>query len=412
MGAAMRVEAQPGRSAVLQATAAGQGGSALRIGIVAGEASGDVLAAELVERILERAPETRLEGIAGAQMAARGVHALWPAEKLAVWGLAEVVGRLPEILAIRRRLLRHFLTHPPDLFVGVDAPDFNLPLAGRLRAAGIPTAQLVSPSVWAWRRHRVHRIRRSVDLMLTLFPFEAEFYAGRQVPAQFVGHPLADRLIGAPDRHAAREALGLAPDAPTVAVLPGSRTSEIRYLAREFIGAMALCRREVPNIQFVSPMAGPRLRADFESLLQETGGDLPITVVDGRSHSTMAAADVVLLASGTATLEALFLRRPMVVAYRVARLTEWIFRATNVARMPYYSLPNLLAGKPIVPELMQHDATARKLARAVLTLLGDRERAQQMVEEFEHIHANLRRNASRVAAEAVLGLAGGRPNPA
>lgn len=376
----------------------------MRIGIVAGEASGDLLAAGLMDALRLRHPQVRFEGIAGPRMRAAGCKALFDSEKLAVMGLVEVLGHLPELLSIRHRLRRHFLADPPDLFIGVDAPDFNLRLERQLRAAGIPTVHYVSPSVWAWRQGRVRHIGRSVDRMLTLFPFEAGFYEQHGVDARFVGHPLADSIALEVDCEAARRALGLPEAGPVIALLPGSRMGEVRRLAAPFLHAALRCAAARPELRFVAPMAGPAVRSLFERTAAQVAPRLNLTVVDGDAHQAMAAADVVLLASGTAALEALLLKRPMVVAYKLAPLSYALMRGLRILRVPYYSLPNWLCGEAVVPELMQHAATPQALATALLQWLEQPQRVQALSQRFEQVHRQLRRGASAAAAEAVLEL--------
>lgn len=382
----------------------------MRIGIVAGEVSGDLLGAGLIGAIKERMPHAAFEGIAGARMVEQGCRALFPAEKLAVMGLVEVLGRYRELVTIRAQLLRHFLDNPPQVFIGIDAPDFNLGLERKLKQAGIPTVHYVSPSVWAWRQYRVRKIAQSVDLMLTLLPFEAAFYEARQdyrVRVHFVGHPLADTLPleagnNPRERLALREQLGLPKMAEIVALLPGSRASELRYLAKRFIQTAAWCKERRPGLSFVAPQANSVTRALFEQALAREAPDLPVCVLEGRSQEAMRAADVVLTASGTATLEALLLKRPMVVAYRMAVVTSWIARL--LVKTPYYSLPNLLAGRKLVREFIQDAATVESLGKAVLALFEQPESARALCATFENIHRSLRQDANAQAAQAVLGL--------
>lgn len=374
----------------------------LRFGIVAGEASGDTIAAGLIEAIREQVPDAVFEGVAGPRMQAAGCTSLFPMERLSVMGLTEVLGHLPGLLAMRRDLRRHFTQRPPDLFIGVDAPDFNIGLERGLKQAGIRTLHYVSPSVWAWRRYRVRKIARAVDCMLTLFPFEARFYHEQRVPARFVGHPLADLIADTVDRGEARDRLGLARDGQVVALLPGSRVGEAGRLAQPFVEAAAWCRQRQPGLSFVVPLAGTGCRAVFESAVQRFAPDLPLTLLDGHGLEAMAAADAVLLASGTATLECMLLKRPMVVAYRLSALTYRLARW--LVRTPYFALPNLLAGQPLVAELIQHEVTAERLGTELLRLLEDPARSARLTRVFGSLHAELRRNASRTAAEAVMQL--------
>ncbi|MEQ6342639.1 MAG: lipid-A-disaccharide synthase [Gammaproteobacteria bacterium] len=374
----------------------------IRIGIVAGEASGDLLGAGLIRAIKARFPDAVIEGIAGPAMIAQGATALYPLERLSVMGIVEVLGRFRELHAMRASLLRHFLENPPDVFVGIDAPDFTLGLERKLKDAGIPTVHYVSPSVWAWRQWRIRKIARSTDLMLTLLPFEARFYEEHHVPVRFVGHPLAEMIPPLADPQAARAALGLPSRGEIVALLPGSRMSEINFLAAIFIQAAVWCVRQRPGLQFVIPLATPATRERFTEILNSVAPDLPVTVFEGRSREVMAAADVVLLASGTATLEAMLLKRPMVMAYRLAPLTYWL--AKRLVKIPYFSLPNLLAAKPLVPEFIQDAATPENLGHAILDYLIHPASAVALQETFAGIHASLRQGADQQAADAVLSL--------
>lgn len=378
----------------------------MRIGIVAGEASGDLLGAGLITSLREQYPQAEFEGIAGPQMIAAGCKALFPAEKLAVMGLVEVLAHLREILSIRKQLLRYFSENPPDIFVGIDAPDFNLTLERKLREGGIRTVHYVSPSVWAWRQKRVRKIAKCVDLMLVLFPFEAKFYQQHNVAVKFVGHPLADMIPLRVDRAQAREQLGLSQEQWVVALLPGSRTGEVQRLAEPFIGAAMECRKQYPGLCFIAPMASSKVRAQFETILQQSAPSLEVKLLDGKSREAMAAADVVLLASGTAALEAMLLKRPMVVAYILAPLTYWMLKTFRMLKVSLYSLPNLLAGREVVKECIQEQASADNLAAALLELLTHADKMEALQEEFSRIHTSLRRDASRQAARAVLELAG------
>lgn len=382
----------------------------MRIGIVAGEASGDLLGAGLIRALRQRHPEAVFEGIAGPRMIEQGCRALYPAHKLAVMGITEVLGRLFELLRIRAHLLRHFTAHPPDVFIGIDAPDFNLALERGLKRADIPTVHYVSPSVWAWRRYRVHNIARSVDRMLTLFPFEAAFYAahaGHPVAARFVGHPLADAIAppGAEDatlRLRLRREFNLSAEAQVIALLPGSRETELHFLAAPFIQAAAWCHAQRPALRFIAPQAGALTHKLFERALAQHAPQLPVTLIDGRAQDALRVADAALIASGTATLEALLLRRPMVVAYRMAPLTAWIARC--MLQVPWFSLPNLLAGRLLVPEFSQEQVTAENLGHALLRCLDDASRLVEINAAFDNIHRTLRRNADAAAAAAVLEL--------
>ncbi|TXR41057.1 lipid-A-disaccharide synthase [Ectopseudomonas mendocina] len=371
----------------------------IRVALVAGEASGDILGCGLMQAIKQRHPDAEFIGVGGARMEAEGLKSFFPMERLAVMGLVEVLGRLFELLRRRRQLARELIAAKPDVFIGIDAPDFNLGLELKLRRAGIKTVHYVSPSVWAWRQKRVLKIREACDLMLTLFPFEAQFYDEHKVPVRFVGHPLADAIPQQADRAAAREALDLPQDEPVVALMPGSRGGEVARLGELFLDAAIRLRALRPGIRFLLPCATPERRVQLEQML--AGRDLPLTLLNGRSHEALAACDAVLIASGTATLEALLYKRPMVVAYRVAPLTYRILK--RLVKSPYISLPNLLAERLLVPELIQDAATPEALAQAVAPLIDG---GQVQTEGFDVIHRALRRDASVLAADAVLKLAG------
>ncbi len=375
--------------------------SALRIALVAGEASGDILGSGLMRAIKARHPDAQFIGVGGPLMEAEGMTSYFPMERLSVMGLVEVLGRLKELLARRKLLIQTLIDEKPDVFIGIDAPDFTLNIELKLRQAGIKTVHYVSPSVWAWRQKRVLKIREGCDLMLTLLPFEARFYEEKGVPVRFVGHPLADTIPLEADRTAARAELGLG-DGPVVALMPGSRGGEVGRLGALFFDTAERLLAQRPDLRFVLPCASPQRRAQIEQLLQ--GRDLPLTLLDGRSHVALAACDAVLIASGTATLEALLYKRPMVVAYRLAPLTYWILK--RMVKSPYVSLPNLLAQRLLVPELLQDAATADALAQTLLPLLDN---GSEQTAGFDDIHRTLRRDASNQAAEAVLSLIGPSP---
>ncbi|MEG7362077.1 lipid-A-disaccharide synthase [Pseudomonas citronellolis] len=369
----------------------------LRVALVAGEASGDILGAGLMQALRERHPEVEFIGVGGARMQAQGLVSEFPMERLAVMGLVEVLGRLRELLRRRKDLIRNLILARPDVFIGIDAPDFNLGLELQLRRAGIRTVHYVSPSVWAWRQKRVLKIKQACDLMLALFPFEAKFYEEHGVPVRFVGHPLANTIPLEADRAAAREQLGLPADAQVVALLPGSRGGEVGKLGALFLDTAERLLQQRPGLRFVLPCASPERRAQLEQMLQ--GRQLPLQLLDGQSHEALAACDAVLIASGTATLEALLYKRPMVVAYKVAPLTYTILK--RLVKSPYISLPNLLAGRLLAPELIQDAATPEALAQHLLPLLDD---GSAQTESFDAIHRALRQDASAQAAEAVLAL--------
>jgi len=374
----------------------------LRIALVAGEASGDILGSGLMRAIKTRHPDAQFIGVGGPLMEAEGMVSYFPMERLSVMGLVEVLGRLRELLAKRKVLIQTLINEKPDVLIGIDAPDFTLNIELQLRRAGIKTVHYVSPSVWAWRQKRVLKIREGCDLMLTLLPFEARFYEEKGVPVKFVGHPLADTIPLEADRAAARAELGLG-DGPVVALMPGSRGGEVGRLGSLFLDAAQLLLAQRPGLRFVLPCASPQRRAQIEQLLQ--GRELPLTLLDGGSHLALAACDAVLIASGTATLEALLYKRPMVVAYRMAPITFWILK--RLVKSPYVSLPNLLAQRLLVPELLQDAATAETLAQTLLPLL---EGGQEQTSGFDEIHRTLRRDASNQAAEAVLSLIGRSPS--
>lgn len=370
----------------------------LRIALVAGEASGDILGAGLMRALKARHPAVEFIGVGGPLMQAEGLTSYFPMERLSVMGLVEVLGRLRELLARRKKLVADLIDAKPDVFIGIDAPDFNLNIELKLRQAGIKTVHYVSPSVWAWRQKRVLKIREGCDLMLTLFPFEARFYEEKGVPVRFVGHTLADAIPLEADRAAARAELGL-PDGPLVALMPGSRGGEVGRLGALFLDTAQRLRALCPGVRFVMPCASAQRRAQLEELL--AGRDLPLTLLDGQSHLALAACDAVLIASGTATLEALLYKRPMVVAYRLAPLTFWILK--RMVKSPYISLPNLLAQRLLVPELLQDDATVEALAQTLSPLI---EGGEEQTRGFDEIHRTLRLDASNQAADAVLNLIG------
>lgn len=371
----------------------------MRVALVAGEASGDILGAGLMQALKAQYPQIEFIGVGGPLMQVQGLNSYFPMERLSVMGLVEVLGRLPELLSRRKRLINTLIEAKPDVFIGIDAPDFNLALELKLRQAGIKTVHYVSPSVWAWRQKRVLKIREACDLMLTLFPFEAQFYQDHQVPVRFVGHPLADTIPQQADRAAARDALNLSHDQPVVALMPGSRGGEVSRLGSLFLDAAVRLRTLRPGIQFVLPCSSPERRAQLEQML--VGLDLPLTLLNGRSHEALAACDAVLIASGTATLEALLYKRPMVVAYKVAPLTYRILK--RLVTSAYISLPNLLAERLLVPEMIQDAATPEALAQLLAPLLDG---GEVQTEGFDVIHRALRRDASVQAAQAVLQLTG------
>ncbi len=376
----------------------------MHIAIVAGELSGDLLGAGLMAALRVHYPQLRFTGIGGPAMLAQGFQTIFPMEQLAVMGLVEVLRHLPELLARRRQLCRQFIADPPLALIGIDAPDFNLGLERQLRAYGIPTVHYVSPSVWAWRPWRVRKIARAVDLMLTLFPFEAAFYQQHGVRVRTVGHPLADAIPLRNDSAVARRTLGLpAPDeAPVIALLPGSRLGEVSRLGPLLLETALWLNARRPELRFVLPAATPHLYETLAGMQAERAPALPLTLVQGQSREAMAAADVVALASGTATLEAMLLKRPMVVAYRVAPATAWLAR--RLVRVSHFALPNLLAGQELVPEFIQEAATVENLGPAVLRWLDEPLARERLTAEFDALHRELRCDASRQAADAVVEL--------
>ncbi len=377
----------------------------MRIGIIAGEASGDLLGAGLIRQIRLRVPQAHCEGVAGPAMIAAGCEALADAEELAVMGLIEPLKEIPRLLRLRGRLIRHWIENPPDVFVGIDAPDFNLGLERRLRSAGIPTAHYVSPSVWAWRQWRIKTIRRAVDRVLCLLPFEKQFYDEQGVDAVFVGHPKATELSPDYDAAALRERYSIPAAASVVALLPGSRMSEVERLIPEFAGAAAQLLEDAPERRFVLPVATPKLRTVVERTVSAAGIAESVRLLDGCSLDAMRVADVVLVASGTAVLEAALLGKPTVAAYRVAPLTARIVRALGLLKVQHYTLPNLLTEEPLVPEFIQEEATGENLARAVQSLLDDPERRAGIRDGFAKLRTSLALDADERAAAAVLELA-------
>jgi len=375
--------------------------------LVAGEASGDLLGADLIAGLRARFPDARFAGVGGPRMIAAGLDAWYPAEALAVMGLVEVLRHLPRLLAIRRDVRRRTLALRPDVFVGIDAPDFNLGLERMLKDAGIRTAHYVSPSVWAWRERRAAKIGRSADRVLCLFPMEPAIYARHGVDARFVGHPLADAFAMEPDRAAARRALGLPADGPVLALLPGSRLGEIRRLGADFLDAAALLARDVPGLQVLAPMANAACRGAFEALVAARAGDaMDLRILDGQAHAAMIAADAVLLASGTAALEALLAKRPMTVAYRLAPWTYRLVKGLGLLKVERYSLPNHLAGRDLVPELMQEDCTPEALAASLRPWLLAPGLTPEVAAAYTHIHRALIGDPDHDAAAAIAELIG------
>ncbi len=375
------------------------------LAFVAGEVSGDLLAAHALAALRARAPELRTAGIGGERMQAEGLEAWWSSERLAVNGYADVLARLPELLWIRSRLRRRLLADRPLAFVGVDAPDFNLRLERGLRQAGIPVVHMVSPSIWAWRRERIELIREAVDHMLCVFPFEPAVYAGTGVRATYIGHPLAEVIPLEPDAAAARRRLGLPEQGLVLAVLPGSRRGEVSRLIEPFLAAAALLAGRKRVAAVVVPLAHPGLRDSVELVASRHPG-LALHLVDGQSHAAMEACDLALVASGTATLECALFKRPMVIGYRLSALSYRMMAGRGY--LPDIGLPNILAGERLIPELIQHDCTPQALADAAAELLDSPQRLQSLQERFLAMHHDLRRDTAALAAQAILDTAGWR----
>lgn len=378
----------------------------LTIGMVAGETSGDTLGFHLIQALRRHLPHARFTGIGGPRMESAGFQSLVPMEKLSVLGLVEVLRHLPELYGVRRRLVARFMNERPRLFIGIDAPEFNLGLELKLRTAGVPTAHYVSPSIWAWRAGRIRKIRRAVSKMLVLFPFEAKLYERAGVPVAYVGHPLADLLGKFPASAAVREQLRLPAAAKIVALLAGSRVSEVKRLADLLVATAERITESVPGVQFLVPFVSRETRDIFETALYRREiGALSMSMMFGHAHEAMAAADVVLAASGTATLEAALLKRPMVITYKAAPFTVFVHRCLTY--LPYVGLPNVLAGRFVVPEILHGEATPENLAQAVTNLLFDSVMRQRLEAHFEALAAELRRDAASAAAAAILPLLDG-----
>jgi len=374
-----------------------------RIVIIAGEASGDQLGRGLIEELRANLPGVSIEGVTGPQMRAAGCESWADYEPLAVMGLFEVLRHLPRILRFKRMLQKRLLENPPDLLIGIDAPDFNLRLETFARRAGIKTVHYVCPSVWAWRQSRVKTLRAACDLVLCLLPFERDFVSSHGVNARFVGHPLANEIKAPEGTAAGREQLGLA-EGPMIALLPGSRRGELKYLLEPFLDAAHCLQGRVKGVQFALAAATPALAELSQAAVERAGLQGCVRVVTGRTRDVLAAADSVLLASGTATLETMLMLRPMVVAYRVSGLTAWLLRKSGLVKVDLFSLPNLLAGRALVPELLQEQANGEELCAAVAEHFSNPSVADEQVKEFAAMSGMLRQSASRVAAEAVVEL--------
>lgn len=375
----------------------------MKIGLVAGESSGDLLGAGLVRALKERYPDATFEGVAGPAMVAAGCEQWEPSESLAVFGLIEPLSHLPRLLKLRKQLVKRWRASPPDVFVGIDAPDFNLGLEKKLRAAGIRTVHYVSPSIWAWRAGRIKTVKAAADKVLCILPFEKALYDGVGVDAIFVGHPRADSIPVAPDMAAARQALGLEAD-EVVAVLPGSRASEIAMLGEILVASAALLAKARGSVQFVTPVATQALKPAIEAQIAAAGLTEQFVLLDGNSERAMIAADVVLLASGTAALESALLAKPTVAIYRLGRISYAIVNSLNLLKLTHFTLPNLLTETPLVPEFIQDKARPDDIAKAVIELLDDPDRRRSIGERFARLRTELAQDTDQRAADAVVSL--------
>ena len=389
----------------------------MRIAIIVGEVSGDILGSRLIQSLKKYYPDAIFEGIAGPEMQQAGCQSLYPMDRLSIMGYIEVLPRFLELYKLRKKLIRDWLNNPPDLFIGIDAPDFNLKIEKELYQANIPAVHYVSPSVWAWREWKVKKMINSMDIMLTLFPFEVDFYKKHQINALFVGHPLADEIPLKTDKNKAREILGLPKNTYILAVLPGNRKGEIKRLAPDFLESIALLSKNHPDWVFVVPLINDKIKHAFETLQQEMAAELPatspttssttttITLIDGQSRTVMEASDQILMASGTAVLEGMLIGRPMVAAYRVAALTAFIIRTFKIMKAKYFTLPNNLANEYLVPELAQEDVSAKNIVRAIEQQYKQTtEEKERILKRFNEIHQTLKQNASERAAKALYNL--------
>lgn len=380
-----------------------QTNASFKIGIVAGEASGDLLGAKLISALHERCPHLAVEGIGGPAMIAAGCHSLFDIERLSVMGLVEPLLRLPELFNLRRELMHHFLANKPDVFIGIDAPDFNIALEMKLKHAGIPVVHYVSPSVWAWRQKRVYKIKKAVDLILTLLPFETKFYEQYQVPVHYVGHPLAEEIPLHPDVAAARRALCIDEHGTYIALLPGSRSQEIRYMAETLLRAAHQAWQERPHLQFLTAHVNEQRYQEFYDCYQKYTPDLPLQFFTRRSQDVMAAADVVVVTSGTATLETMLYKKPMIIVYKMSKFTfqlaKWLVKTPNVG------LPNLLAHKTVVPELIQDNAKPETIVQSLFDYLDHPEKVEALQQKFTEIHQSLRFDCANSIADSVFRVA-------
>ena len=374
----------------------------MKIGILAGEASGDLLGAKLIEALRQQYPNVQVEGVGGPAMIAAGCTSLFDMERLNVMGLIEPLLRLPDLIKLRKQIYQHFIQHRPDVFIGIDAPDFNLGLEYKLRHAGIPVIHYVSPSVWAWRQYRVRKIAQAVDLMLTLLPFEATFYRKYHVPVYYVGHPLAEHIPLQPDQLAARRALGIDEHATYVALLPGSRRQEIHYMAEPFLLAAKQIAKQKPTIHFITSHINEKRYQEFYDAYQQYAPDLPLEFFTRRAHDVMAAADVVMVTSGTATLETMLYKKPMVIAYRMSRFTHLL--AKLLVKTPFIGLPNLLANAEIVPELIQDAVRPDRIVHHVLNFLNHPEHVRILENKWMALHQELLKSSSHSIPDLIFNL--------
>ena len=376
-------------------------GRVLKIAMVAGEASGDLLASHLIAALRERLPEAVFFGIGGPRMESQGFEAFWPMDRLAVMGYVDALKNYRAIASIRRQLKKRLLQIEPDIFIGVDAPDFNLGLETDLKAAGVRTIHYVSPSIWAWRGGRIKKIAKAVNHVLALFPMEPPLYERAGIPVTYVGHPLADIIPLQTDRLAVREMLFMPKDVPVFALLPGSRQGELAMMADTFVQTAKLLSERLPTAQFIVPLATRETRLQFEAAIYaQQAGDVPFRLLFGHAQDALGAADVSLVASGTATLEAALFKRPMVITYKIAKASYWIMK--RMAYQAFVGLPNILAGRQVVPEILQDEATPENLAEALVKLYEDKDNAAAVAEAFTDIHLQLRQNTAEKAANAVI----------
>lgn len=382
----------------------------MKIGILAGEASGDLLGAKVIQALRARCPDIKIEGIGGQAMMSAGCESLFDIERLSVMGLVEPLMRLPDLLKLRRSVYQYFTSHRPDVFIGIDAPDFNLGLEEKLRQAGIPIVHYVSPSVWAWRQKRIHKIKRAVDMMLTLLPFETNIYEQHDIPVRYVGHPLAEQIPLEIDTCCARRSLRIDEKTRYIALLPGSRKQEIRHMAEPFLLAAQQLWKQNPDLHFLTSHVNEQRYHEFMAIHQRVTPDLPLHIFTRRTHDVLAASDAVIVTSGTATLETMLFKKPMVIAYRMPWLTHQL--AKVLVKTPYVGLPNLLAGELVVPELIQHDAEPLSIAIHIQNYLDHPEQVATLQKKFLEIHQSLKKDSEDCIADAILSLVGMSPQRA